>query len=287
MYIFLDKIVFGLCLAVVIGVWSADSMKLDVHYKIGISVIALGIAYVAGNAIYKHNKSEKDSAAVTTQSQAADSKQVFTARLNSFLQLKFVGPLLCMYNSYLGETIAPVNIAINVEVASLRPGRSRVYTYKASALVEYSDGGKVIKETYPLFNIPISSCVVYMIVNHNWATTQRLDFSSNNFDLNARNTQLQEGESISGWIFFEIDPNVRGRDYKVIQIDLTVENNLKESQTITLTPPDDKGNESRLSSGSLIFTGENHDLTKKRYTLTPMMDLHEMIKQEKGKSQAQ
>jgi hypothetical protein len=58
-YIFLDKIVFALSLGVIFGVWAVDPMKLDLHYKIGISVITLGIAYVSGHAIYRYNQSGK------------------------------------------------------------------------------------------------------------------------------------------------------------------------------------------------------------------------------------
>jgi hypothetical protein len=76
-YIFFDKVLFAFCLFVIGATWTADPMKLDVHYKIGITVIALGVAYVAANAIYLNNKKEKEQekaekAAAPTQSPAND-----------------------------------------------------------------------------------------------------------------------------------------------------------------------------------------------------------------------
>ena len=69
MYVFLEKVVLALSVAAILGVWAVDPMKLDVHYKIGITVIFLGVTYLAAHAIYKHNEPKKEadaSAAPTT-----------------------------------------------------------------------------------------------------------------------------------------------------------------------------------------------------------------------------
>ncbi|HEX8087609.1 MAG TPA: hypothetical protein VF762_02075, partial [Blastocatellia bacterium] len=111
-------------------------------------------------------------------------KPAFSVRLNSTMIFKFIGPLLCVYRSDLGDTIAPVNIAINVEVASLKPGRARIYTYKAKALITYNKDGQMLKETFALSTIPIGSCGVYFITKEDWTTAKNINFSTNDFDLN-------------------------------------------------------------------------------------------------------
>ncbi|HEX8649886.1 MAG TPA: hypothetical protein VF708_03530 [Pyrinomonadaceae bacterium] len=111
-----------------------------------------------------------------------------------------------------------------------------------------------------------------------------MDFSSNDFDRHARDTQLQEGESISGWMFFELDPKIRALDYDIKQIDLTIEDTVRDSETISLISPNDKATDyqSTLSSGEWNILGGYYDLTKEHYTLTPMIDLKDVLKR-KGK----
>lgn len=204
----------------------------------------------------------------------------FSARPDSNLViLRFPGRLLCMYNSELGKTIAPVNLAISVEVTSLKPGRTRIYSYKADALVSYQKDGRVVKESYPLFSVPISGCEIYSAFDNDLSKAKKLDFSSNGFDLHARETQLEEGESISGWMFFEIDPKIRALDYNVEEINLSLENTLGERQTIPLLSwPGLSDGESMLSSGEWHLMGGYYDLTKEHYTLTPQMDLQDVLK---------
>jgi hypothetical protein len=199
--------------------------------------------------------------------------------LASHSRAGFPGPLLCIYNSELGKTMAPINIAISVEVTSLKPGRARIYSYKADALVSYQKGGRKIKESYPLFSIPISGCEMYFVVDNDFSKAKKLDFSSNDFDLHARETQLEEGESISGWMFFEIDPKIRALDYDIEEINLSLENTLGEKQTIPiLSWPGLSNGESMLSSGAWHLLGGYFDLTKEHYTLTPQRDMEDVLK---------
>jgi hypothetical protein len=44
-----------LSVGLILATWTADSMKLDIHYKIGITVTILGLAYATANAIYQNN----------------------------------------------------------------------------------------------------------------------------------------------------------------------------------------------------------------------------------------
>jgi hypothetical protein len=54
-YVFLDKIVLVLSVGLILATWTADSLKLDIHYKIGITVTILGLAYAAAHTVYQHN----------------------------------------------------------------------------------------------------------------------------------------------------------------------------------------------------------------------------------------
>lgn len=100
--------------------------------------------------------------------------------------------------------------------------------------------------------------------------------------------QLGEGESISGWMFFELDPEVRGLDYKIKEINLTFENTTRDRQMISLNFGAEHRltGESALSSGQWNLTEDYYDLTKEHYTLTPKMDLQDALKRPCTKSES-
>ncbi|HEX8652292.1 MAG TPA: hypothetical protein VF708_15875 [Pyrinomonadaceae bacterium] len=124
-------------------------------------IISAGLIGKQVASQYRQDQEHLSSEREAISQPAPTPKPIFSARLNVLMTLKFPGPLLCIYNSQLGKTIAPVNIAINVEATNLKPTRTRIYTYQAKALVEYKSGGQVVRETYPLFSVPIQMCEVY------------------------------------------------------------------------------------------------------------------------------
>jgi len=226
--------------------------------------------------IKQHPEKTQSTQAVTTN-KVTD--KYFNARLGACMIFKYIGPLLYFYDSKLGKTIAPVNIAIYLEVSNLKPLLSRIYTYKAKAFIEYMTKGKTFKKWYDLHSLPLFNNEVYWVNNNDLTKCTRIDFSENSFDILARNKQLQQGESISGWMFFEIDRKVRGLDYKPHQIELTLESPIRESQTILLLVHKTQGDEySILSSGTWKTLPGHYDLTKEKYTIYPFIDLLEMFK---------
>lgn len=274
--------------------WSKEKTKLDPSQSIprfsrktrltSLIIAILAIFPLIGTFYVKRHSPIGANSVAINDNQA----QFFSARLSGMLTIKFTGPLLYFYNSQLGKTIAPVNIAMFVEVANLKPMISCIYAYSARVLIEYKDNGEIFEEWYPLHKLPLFNNEVYWVVDNDWTKCKRIDFSQNSFDMLVKNTQLQQGQSISGWMLFEIDPKVRGLIYQVKRVEITLENVANDSQTLLLTPVRDLNlSESIITGGELHFLDGYYDLTKEKYTLTPKIDLREILKKEREKSEAQ
>ncbi len=56
--VFLERFVLVLCAGAFWGFVMNDGMKLDIHYRIGLGIIIVGVAYTVAYAVYKHPKGE-------------------------------------------------------------------------------------------------------------------------------------------------------------------------------------------------------------------------------------
>jgi hypothetical protein len=225
-------------------------------------------------------------------------KNIFRVNPLVLVTLKYPGPLLFCYNSALGKTISPVSMALYLEVSNAKQTISRIESYKAKALFVYDEGGqnqitelpdgsrkfnyipsgKIVEKWRQLHSLGFLHDQIYFILNNDFAKAKRLDFQSNSFDLLARNTQLKAGESIMGWIFLEVDSDLRCQLPIIKQFEITLRNSSGESQTFQFSPPKFDDVESEISSGDWHLLEGYYDLTKEEYTICPQLDLRKMFK---------
>ena len=213
------------------------------------------------------------------------SPRVFDAHIGgslvsvSKLSQRRAGALLYFYDSGLGLTAAPVNVAIYTEIVNLKPTVVRIRNYSATALIQYEENGRVINLVAPLYNLPLFNNDIYFIPD-DW--TKASKFTLPSLDALAVTTQLRQGESLRGWSLFEMDENFREFDYKVKEIFLTVENNAHERETISIPLKEQPDGGASLSGGPIEVSPKRYDLTKLKYTIAPLRDLHQMMKQKKN-----
>lgn len=213
---------------------------------------------------------------------------------------RWPGPLLFVYPSGLGNTISPVSIALYVEVVNKRTTVSRVYNYSCRALLRYEEGGSVEAITTPnggtkLEYRPSGKTVekwrklhsmsyvdaVYYVASDDWSKSKKIDFSRNSFEMIARNKQLNPGESLMGWMTFELEDDLRVQVPEVLEWELTLVNSAGESQVARSVHKPSADPISHISAGQLHFLAGYYDLSKEHYTLVPMMDVPKIVKGDK------
>ncbi len=219
----------------------------------------------------------------------------------TLMTFKFPGPLLFFYDSALGKTVSPVCIALFLEVSNSKQTISRIESYKAKALFLYDEGGqtrvtelpsggkkfeylpsgKIVEKWRQLHSLGFLHDQIYYVVNNDFTKTKRIDFRENSFDRLARNKQLKPGESFMGWIFWEIDSDLRGQLPEIKQIEITLKNSFGESQTFLFPPPKEDESSSVISAGEWHIQAGYYDLTKENFTLCPQLDLKEILKKRK------
>ena len=221
------------------------------------------------------------------------------------MNIKWPGPLLFMYDSSLGKTISPVSIALYIEVINKKPIISRVSGYKCRALLEYDEGsyqniiqdknsslkfeykttGKAVEKWRTLHSIGFIGDQVYYVINDDWSKAKRIDFTQNGFDTIGPNKQLQPGESVMGWMFFELEQDLRGQLLKIKEIEFILTNSVGESQTFKSYQKlrEEEEMTYSLTSGTWNVMGGYYDLTKEQYSMVPTIDLRQILKD--GKAQ--
>jgi hypothetical protein len=70
-----------------------------------------------------------------------DGRPSLSLLLTSTLFFKYPGPLLLMYDSQLGKTIAPISAAMFVELTNCMATMTRVFSLDVEALMAYDEGG--------------------------------------------------------------------------------------------------------------------------------------------------
>jgi hypothetical protein len=227
-------------------------------------------------------------------------EDIFGINFMMTMNIKWPGPLLFIYSSSLGKTISPVAIALYIEAVNKKPAISRIYGYKCRALLRYDEGGSqnidlsvnnslkfayqpignVVEKWRTLHSVRFIDDQVYYVMNNDWTKTKRLDFTQNSFHRLAGITHLKSGESLMGWIFFELEQDLRGQLLEIKEIEFTLTNSAGESQ-IFQHYPEPRGEEEILSLTSAaewhVMEGY-YDLTKEQYHLLPMVDLQRTLK---------
>lgn len=192
----------------------------------------------------------------------------FRVRFHTALRFGYPGPLIYVYDSKFGKRIAPVGYAVVLEIINNRPTIAKVHDYLLDIDVN--------NDWRPLPNLQaLNPRDFYWVVNSDLRSCGRLDFTETGFDFQARRTNLQPGESIKGWMFFEWPPELRGTDPTPIRnFRIRIENAHGELQTETINTdrPQDPGS-SALGGGSwrVLPREQNADLSG--VPILPFVDL--------------
>lgn len=223
-------------------------------------------------------------------------KDVFKCNFITTMRFEYPGYFFMVYPSKLGNTISFPNIAIYVEAVNNKPTFTRIFSYQCRAFLKYDEGGSRVVTLKPsggwdkyvykpsgrsvekwqkLHSMGFLGSNIYYM----WQGLEkcrRLDFTQNGFDNLARDKQLEPGGSIKGWIFLEFETDeLRLQLPEIKEIELTIWNSIGESQVCRsgdgIKISDDAN--SVISSGGLTFEPGVYDLTKEKYTATPMVDL--------------
>ena len=232
----------------------------------------------------------------------SNKQDIFRTNFITLMRFKWPGPLLYMYPSALGKTISPVSIALFIEVTNNKPVISRIYSYQCQALLKYDKGGiahvektsgggmnyrykpsgNMVKEWRTLYSMGFLHDQIYFVASDGFSKSKRLDFKENSFDNLARTRQLRPGESLMGWIFFEIDQDLRGQLPEIIEIELTLRNSAGEEQIFRNRDIKTEGAEkaiSYISSATWNILEGYYDLTKEKYSMCAMVDLPKILKE--------
>lgn len=226
-------------------------------------------------------------------------EDIFKVNFLVTLGFQWPVPFLYVFDSAFGKTISPIGIAIYAEVANNKPIISRIISYKCRILLKYNESnplsvshtkdkslkfeykpiGKIVEKWHDLYNMGFLGNQVYYAVNNNWKQCKRIDFTQNSFDMLARKTQLKPGESIMGWMFFDLEHDDRGQRSEIKEIELSLTNSQGDSQKfIGNVPKDETGIGNFMSSATVHLTAGYYDLTKEKYEMIPYADLHKILK---------
>ena len=229
--------------------------------------------------------------------QSSNGSDIFKVNFITIMRFKWPGSLLVLNKFPSGKTLSPVSIALWLEVSNNRQTLSRVYSYDARALFRYDEGGKghlvrtkegdskyryepsgkVVEKWRKLYSMGYLHDQVYFITNKGFNRCRRLDFSENSFDSLSRSKQLRPGESMIGWIFFEIDQDLRGQLPEIKELELALRNSAGEEQTFrtqNIEPPGSAKAMTHLSGAEWNLIEGEYDLTKEQYVMTAMVDLN-------------
>ncbi len=255
----------------------------------GLTIAIWSFAYIVIKQFPQDNSQQNTSEQNKSKSEQENSTKepkFFSARLGGIILLtkssaapNVTSSMLYLYQSVLGKTLAPVNLVMFVQVTNLKPILTQISRYKSRVLIEYSVKGKAVEEWRQLYSLELLNNEVFYIQNDNWKNCTRFDFSNESFDLNARQNQLQPGQTVSGYMLYEIDPEIIADKANLKEIELTIEDVVGDTQTFNLTPIDNsKGVETLINPGTFGLQG-GFDLTKEQYYLKSQNKLRKETRQ--------
>jgi hypothetical protein len=245
--------------------------KASVQTAIVTGVFIIAAAVITGIFTQKSKDTPPDTLnkVETTASPTDISKdrKYFYVRLHSSLVSVFPGQLVYVYDSKIGKLIAPIGVAMVVEVINNRSSLTKIHSYTVD--LEIHD------EWTRIYNLSILNPMeIYWVNNGNFKTCTRLDFRSNSFDVVAREQSLKPGESLKGWMFFEWPIELRKNIPNFKKVRIQIENSQGEKETFILdsVSPQETG-QSMLTGGELIVPPQSEKIDLSNFRLMPEMDL--------------
>jgi hypothetical protein len=203
----------------------------------------------------QHAKSEPPSSPVPMLPVAPlilSNQKAFQIRHHGFVMFPvFPQPLLYTYSfsSYLFSSspdkfIAPVGLAVNVEVLNTRPTTTKVQSYEAELETD-------INQWTPIKRLPMTEPHdIFFVEGDSLKSCVKLDFKPHIFDMVASQKNLSPGESLDGWMFFEWPPELH-ENKKLCNVKVRLKNSQGEMvETVINVLSNDEPGESSLNEGS-------------------------------------
>ena len=127
------------------------------------------------------------------------------------------------------RAVAPIGLALNLEVINNRPTATKVRSYFA----ELETG---VNEWTRLGRLPMAEPRGIYLAEGRPGRYVNLDFRPGYFDAVAREKTLPPGGSLAGWVFFEWPPELRG-DRRLRNFRVRVENSQGETEEAVFNLP--------------------------------------------------
>ncbi len=218
--------------------------------------------------------------------QNQESSDFFFVNSGPSIISQWPGPLFYLAPN---KIISPITFALFIEVVNNKHIITRITDVKCKALIKYDEGdkidiittkdggskfthkptGKIVEKWRKLYDMGFLGDQVYYVINNDFAKCKRIDFRHNSFDELARNQQLKPGQSIMGWIFFEVEKDLRGRNLEFKEIELTLTNSAGDVQTFQHNVKGKEDISAAISGGELHLFEGFYDFTKENFTLAP------------------
>ena len=232
-------------------------------------------------------------------------KPDFKAGISGSFNIKvYPSPLIYLYdkqsydNAQSGKSVASISHAIHLDLINNKSVPVKLRNYKIRALLKYDKGGKVnlvkdkagVKPEYiptglevvkwrDLYDIgPINDNTFYVV---DWSKAMQIDFTNDCFDIKAfSNKQINPGESISGWILFEVDEDLRYQPFEIKKYEAVLENSAGEISIIKIAVQKDDDTMNAVSGGTMKMLNYV-DLTTIKWDICSIIDLKKSVKNAK------
>lgn len=165
----------------------------------------------------------------------------------------YPGPWLYQYHSSLGEKLASIGLMCFIEVTNLDEVSTRITSYELKIKI----GNKwsripsltVLNPLNLFFGTDLTKCT-------------RFDLTGNGFDINAMTTEIEKGESVRGWVFFEWPKELRNvnTDIEIYQYSL-VDKQQRQSQIEINKVKGNPIGSSQIDVGTLKIHEKNVDIS--------------------------
>jgi len=207
--------------------------------------------------------------ATTSERAAPPPTEPFFVRLHIGMTFGFPGVLVYRYKSKFGDALAPVGLALVLEVTNKRPTAAKVTEY----FVDLQHNQKWIR----LPNLqPLNPTQFFLAKDGSLKRASRLDFTENSFDIQARKNTLVPGGSIKGWTFLEWPYELRASIPAFGDLKLTIENSHGERQSVILKMPTaGEPGSSALGGGEWHIMPRENEADLSHLKILPHVDLLE------------
>jgi hypothetical protein len=171
------------------------------------------------------------------------------------------------YHSKNSNKISPVDVACFLEIVNNRSLTTMIKSYKARALLKYSEGDQIVEKWHVLRTMGFDE--IYCAQNGNLSKVKRLDFSKTSFELKAYDKPLSPGEPLRGWILLETDTDLGDRPFDIINFEITLKNSSGKTITSQLMPLKNDKDKDNLDLAHFDVLG-SYDFSDKKFIVAPL-----------------